>query len=150
MMRPAARGFTLVECMVTIVIVTAVVGAIGTFTTQVLRSDNQAKVRTIATHIAEQLIEEWSATNDITSFNFTAAPAVGGTSSVTYTPASPVVPVTFTITASRKYGTAPTSDGSGSSSFDNGFELRVITLSWSQPTAPSTGSVTMVNGSVLP
>jgi len=53
------RGFTLIEALVTLVIISVSLLALGAFTIQVLSTDNTARHRTVATHLAEQELEKW-------------------------------------------------------------------------------------------
>ncbi|HXH64780.1 MAG TPA: prepilin-type N-terminal cleavage/methylation domain-containing protein [Mariprofundaceae bacterium] len=57
------NGFTLIEAMVAMVIAATILLAMGLFTVAVMRSDNTAKQRTVATHVAEQQLEQWFSTN---------------------------------------------------------------------------------------
>jgi prepilin-type N-terminal cleavage/methylation domain-containing protein len=61
--RGQERGFTLIEAMVAMVISAVILLAMGIFTVAVMRSDNTAKQRTVATHVAEQQLEQWFSTN---------------------------------------------------------------------------------------
>jgi prepilin-type N-terminal cleavage/methylation domain-containing protein len=61
--RDTENGFTLIEAMVAMVISAVVLLALGLFTITVMRSDNTAKQRTVATHVAEQQLEQWYSTN---------------------------------------------------------------------------------------
>lgn len=56
-------GFTLIELMVALVIISVSLLALGAFTLAVLSSDNEARQRTVATHIAEQELEKWFASD---------------------------------------------------------------------------------------
>ncbi len=97
-------GFTLIESMVTLVVISAGLLALGSFTIGVLRSDATARARIVATHVAEQMLEEWSATGDLdTTFGF-SVPAAPTNSSSTNTqtgsyPASDIN-ITYALTAS--------------------------------------------------
>jgi prepilin-type N-terminal cleavage/methylation domain-containing protein len=61
--RDTENGFTLIEAMVAMVISAVILLALGLFTITVMRSDNTAKQRTVATHVAEQQLEQWYSTN---------------------------------------------------------------------------------------
>jgi prepilin-type N-terminal cleavage/methylation domain-containing protein len=61
--RGKENGFTLIEAMVAMVISAVILLAMGIFTVAVMRSDNTAKQRTVATHVAEQQLEQWFSTN---------------------------------------------------------------------------------------
>jgi len=71
-------GFTLIELMVTMVIISVSLLALGAFTLAVLSSDNVARQRTVATHIAEQELENWFQSNTAPA-QTTAYPGVNGT-----------------------------------------------------------------------
>jgi len=53
------KGFTLIEVMVAMVIMAVTLLALGAFTLTVLNADNIARQRTVATHLAEQELENW-------------------------------------------------------------------------------------------
>lgn len=53
------NGFSLIEAMVAMLIVSVTLLALGMMTLGVMRSDNTANVRTIAMNIAEKTLEEW-------------------------------------------------------------------------------------------
>jgi len=53
------RGFTLVELLVALVIISVGLLALGAFTIGVLKSDKVAQQRTVAVHLAEQELEKW-------------------------------------------------------------------------------------------
>lgn len=61
--RGKENGFTLIEAMVAMVISAVILLAMGMFTLSVMRSDNTAKQRTVATHVAEQQLEQWFSSN---------------------------------------------------------------------------------------
>jgi prepilin-type N-terminal cleavage/methylation domain-containing protein len=71
------QGFTLIETMVAMVIASVVLLAMGLFTLSVLRSDNLAKQQTVATHVAQQALEQWFSTN--TAPSQTTTTVVNGT-----------------------------------------------------------------------
>lgn len=56
-------GFTLIEALVTLVIISVSLLALGAFTLTVLSTDNTARHRTVATHLAEQELERWFQTD---------------------------------------------------------------------------------------
>ncbi len=62
-MREGEGGFTLVEALVTLVIISVSLLALGAFTLTVLATDNTARHRTVATHLAEQELERWFKTD---------------------------------------------------------------------------------------
>jgi len=61
------QGFTLIETMVAMVIAAVVLLAMGLFTLSVMRADNTAKQQTVATHVAQQALEQWFSTNSMPS-----------------------------------------------------------------------------------
>jgi len=57
------QGFTLVEILVTLVIVSVGMLALGSFYTSMISQESIAQERITAVHMAEQLMEDWSASN---------------------------------------------------------------------------------------
>ncbi len=57
------RGFTLIEAMLAMVIVSIGVLALQTFYTSILQSEVTSEARLTAVHMAEQIIEEWQQSN---------------------------------------------------------------------------------------
>ena len=102
-------GFTLIEGMISLIIISIGLLALGSFTVSVLRADANARARTLATHIAEQMIEEWSASGSLTAYGNLAIPAAGGSETSTYT--STDINVTYTLTAEASSMRAPISNG---------------------------------------
>lgn len=68
-----SAGFTLIELMVALVVISVSLLALGAFTLAVLSSDNVARQRTVATQLAEQELEKWFQSNtapaQTTTFN---------------------------------------------------------------------------------
>lgn len=58
-----AKGFTLIETLVALLIISISLLALGAFTIAVLSSDNVAVQRSIAVHLAEKKLEQWNAAN---------------------------------------------------------------------------------------
>lgn len=56
-------GFTLIETLVAMLIISFSLLALGAFTIAVLSSDSVAIQRNVATHIAEEYMEDWAATD---------------------------------------------------------------------------------------
>jgi len=56
-------GFTLIEAMVTLLIVSVGMLALGTFYLSLIGSESDAQKRLAAVHMAEQLIEDWQKNN---------------------------------------------------------------------------------------
>ena len=110
----SARGFTLVETMVTLVILSIGMLALGTFYISLMDSQKVAQERLMAVHLAEQVIEYWQndASDRYPSVSNTCSLSAGGsalvsgfTASSTCTPAS--FPVAYTIAASASTAQAP-------------------------------------------
>lgn len=57
--KEGTRGFTLVEVLVSLVIISVGMLALGAFTLSVLASDNLSRQRTVATGLAEQELDRW-------------------------------------------------------------------------------------------
>jgi len=57
------KGFTLIEVLVAMVIISISLLALGAFTIQVLSSDNVAFQRAVATNVASRQMENWASTN---------------------------------------------------------------------------------------
>lgn len=53
------KGFTLVEAMVAMVVISTSLLAMAAFTLAVMRSDNTAQQRTVGMQLAEQALEQW-------------------------------------------------------------------------------------------
>ena len=98
------QGFTLIEAMITLVIISVGLLALGSLTVSVMRSDANAKARTMATHLAEQMLEEWSATGALATFGVvmpatpTDVATMNTSAAALYT--STDINVTYTLTAS--------------------------------------------------
>ena len=58
-----AQGFTLIETMVTLLIVSVGMLALGSFYVALIGSESDAQKRLAAVHMAEQLIEDWQKNN---------------------------------------------------------------------------------------
>ncbi len=104
-------GFTLIEGMIALIVISIGLLALGSFTISVLRADANARARILATHIAEQMLEEWAATSDLATYGL-SAPSAGSSVTGTYTPAD--INVTYTLTAEASSMIAPIPDGAGS------------------------------------
>lgn len=89
-----SRGFTLVETMVTLVILSVGMLALGTFYVSVMDSQHIAQERLMAVHLAEQVIEDWQKdSND-------RLPNISGTCVLSTRASTPTYPVTVTCTPS--------------------------------------------------
>jgi len=111
------RGFTLIESMIALMVISIGLLAIGSFTISVMSADALARERIMATHIAEQVLEEWAQTGALATFGITtpATPvsiADTDTQTATYTPTA-VVSVAYTISATANAMIAPLPDGAG-------------------------------------
>ncbi len=70
-MRHLERGFSLIEGLVTMLIVTVGMLALGSFYLAAIKSESRAQERVAATHFAEQILENWQVMT--TTGNFTPA-----------------------------------------------------------------------------
>jgi len=82
------RGFTLIEIMVAMLIASVTLLALGAFTIAVLSQDNVARQRVVATHLGEQMVDEWMGTTQLPNPPFVVQP-VPGTPAVVVQAASP-------------------------------------------------------------
>ncbi|MDQ6973737.1 MAG: prepilin-type N-terminal cleavage/methylation domain-containing protein [Mariprofundaceae bacterium] len=69
------QGFTLVEILIALVIVSVGMLALGSFYTAMISQEGIAQERITAVHMAEQLIEDWQANNVIPTPNCLVAGA---------------------------------------------------------------------------
>ena len=114
--RDGEAGFTLIESMIALVVISVGLFAIGSFTISALSADALARERIMANHVASLLLEEWAQTGDVASFGITApsAPSTASgvnSTSASYTPGQLSVQYTITVSTSRML--APLPDGSG-------------------------------------
>lgn len=132
-----AKGFTLVETMVTLVILSIGMLALGTFYVSVMDSQHVAQERLMAVHLAEQVIEDWQKdSNDrlpnisSTCVLSTRASAPSYPVSVTCTPSTLSVAYTIWSNTSQAQAPLPTSPNDGGdplASANNGtFSIRNI------------------------
>jgi len=106
-----AHGFTLIEILVTLLIVSVGMLALGSFFGSSIRIEGMAQERIAAVHMAEQLIEDWQKTNtpptpDCTVAGVAAGALVLGTT-LTNCKANNGVPVAFSLLLTQKVATAP-------------------------------------------
>jgi len=103
------RGFTLVEILVALVIISVGMLALGSFYTSMIQQESVAQERIEAVNMAEQLIEDWERTNTPPTPNCTAAqPLVVGTQLKGCTVAvGQGVPVSFDILINERAAQAP-------------------------------------------
>jgi len=78
------KGFTLVEVLVALVVISVGMLALGAFYTSMIKQESIAQERIEAVHMAEQLIEDWERTNkpptpNCTVPNGTVKPLIVGT-----------------------------------------------------------------------
>ncbi|MDQ6952499.1 MAG: type II secretion system protein [Mariprofundaceae bacterium] len=104
-------GFTLIEILVTLVIVSVGMLALGTFFASSIRTEGIAQERIAAVHMAEQLIESWQNTNtpptpDCSVAGVQAGILVVGTT-LANCRANNGVPVVFSLLLSQTPATAP-------------------------------------------
>ena len=92
-------GFTLIEILVTLVIVSVVVLSLGNFTISMVGSGQVSRDRLTAVHIAEQVLEFWQ--HDASDFAPTVAAA---DCSLSASGALPTYPLTATCTPSSGSG----------------------------------------------
>jgi type IV pilus modification protein PilV len=70
------KGFSLIEVLVTLLIVSVGMLALGSFFVTSIRSEGQAQQRLAAVHLAEQIIEDWQKSNATPTPNCKVAGAV--------------------------------------------------------------------------
>jgi len=123
-------GFTLIETVVAMVIIMIIMLGSSSFITWSLSQDSLARERTIATHVAEKLMEEWAATNDLNSYGFTVAPGAGGTTTKTFT--VPELNTTLTLVAKTSVMKAPSPDASANPDLTGTPQplVRLIRVQW--------------------
>ena len=104
------RGFTLIEVLVTLLIVSVGMLALGAFFTTSIHQEGVAQERIAAVHMAEQIIEAWQDGNAVPTPDCTVSGAVPtlviGTTT-TNCRASNGVPVAFDLTLREAPATAP-------------------------------------------
>jgi len=105
------RGFTLIEILITLVIVSVGMLALGKFFAAAINQEGAAQERIAAVHMAEQLLEEWQQANtpptpDCTVNGVAAGALVVGTAIIGCR-ANNGVPVGFDILLSTTPATAP-------------------------------------------
>ena len=108
------RGFTLVEVLVALVVISVGMLALGSFYTSMIQQESVAQERITAVHMAEQLIEDWERDNQIPTPNCIAAPntkpvpLVLGTATIACKVAvSTAIPMTYDILIDEKPAKAP-------------------------------------------
>lgn len=111
-MRSFERGFTLVEVLVTLVIISFGMLALGSFYAESLSQESVAQERLAAVHMAEQLIEDWQKSNapptpDCTFSTGVAASALEVGKEILKCRANQGIPVQFDILISESDALAP-------------------------------------------
>ncbi|MDQ6998084.1 MAG: prepilin-type N-terminal cleavage/methylation domain-containing protein [Mariprofundus sp.] len=114
MNRIDVAGFTLIEVLVALVIVSVAVLSLGSFTVSTMTSGQESRERLTAVHLAEQVLESWQQStkdyapvigNDcLATLNNTVLPTYPF--SVTCTPASGIA-ISYTMNVSRASVTGP-------------------------------------------
>jgi len=111
------QGFTLVEILVTLVIVSVGMLALGAFYTSMISQESIAQERISAVHMAEQLIEDWEA-NDSLATPTTPTPdclvagaavtlVVGTATQNCVAPITKGIPIAYTILLNETAAQAP-------------------------------------------
>jgi len=106
------QGFTLVEILVTLVIVSVGMLALGSFYTSMISQESIAQERITAVHMAEQLIEDWELNNLIPTPNCQVAGtvptlALGVTTTGCKALATTGIPITYEILLIERPALAP-------------------------------------------
>ncbi len=140
--RPSTAGFTLIEILIALVIVSVAILSLGSFAVSIIDSGQQSRERLSAVHLAEQVLEFWQRdTNDYVPTLATDCALTAATSapsypvSVTCTPATGVA-ISYTVVASNTQASGPLpSDLNSFQSFTSaGLTLtpmtKVVTVSW--------------------
>jgi len=130
-----SRGFTLVEILITLLIVSVGMLALGSFFASSIKQESLAQERIAAVHMAEQIIEDWQRTNTLPTPDCTVA-GVAATALVVGTAingcvANSGVPVSFSIVINETAATAPLP-----SAHPNGPAAAGVLLSGINPNAP--------------
>jgi len=137
-------GFTLIEILVTLVIVSVAVLALGNFTISMVGSGQVSRERLAAVHIAEQVLEYWQHDNNdyapvvsAADCSLSAAASVPAYPvSVTCTPASGGSSA-FTIVNDQVQATGPLASNLSvfqnftKQAYNNTPQTKVVTVSWS-------------------
>jgi len=77
------EGFTLIEILVALTIVSVGVLALGSFSISTLGSGQTSRERLIAVHLAEQLLEDWQQTDKLPKLDYCKPTVAWNTSTVT-------------------------------------------------------------------
>lgn len=137
------RGFTLIEILIALVIVSVGVLALGGFGVTSLSSSQLANERLTAVHLAEQVLEQWQndASDNPPGLN-SSCQSTGGTVTAPATQTcAPVagVGITYSIAVSKAAASGPQPSGGGSVTFANFVGIngsaapvtKVVSVAWS-------------------
>lgn len=97
--RAEETGFTLIEILIALVIVSVGILALGNFGVASMSSGQTSRERLTAVHLAEQIIESWQSTDVLPTLDTTYCQSASAWSSSTATSVAPC-PTTDTITTS--------------------------------------------------
>lgn len=136
------KGFTLIEVMVTLLLVSIMLLALGAFSLSIMNNNIVSNERLAAVHLAEQAIETWQRDSNDSFPNIasdcsmtTATSAPGYPVQDTCTPATGIQ-ISFTITASVASVKAPLATGSGlqtlsaTTDHPNTPKVKLVTVAW--------------------
>jgi prepilin-type N-terminal cleavage/methylation domain-containing protein len=141
--RPSTSGFTLIEILITLVIVSVALLSLGSFAISIIDSGQQSRERLSAVHLAEQVLEFWqhdsndfvpSIASDCVLTTGSSIPSPSITATCTPTTG---VSMAHTVVASNTQASGPLpSNLSAFQSFTSaGLTLtpmtKVVTVSWS-------------------
>ncbi len=136
-------GFTLIETLVALVIVSVAALSIGSFTISIVSSDQASRERATAVSLAEQVLEYWQ--HDTNDYAPTIATADCGLTTTTTTPAYPVnvtclpvsgmkIPYTIITDQQQAVGPLPTSLTTFKNFTKQGYNItpktKAVTVSW--------------------
>ncbi|MDQ7003886.1 MAG: prepilin-type N-terminal cleavage/methylation domain-containing protein [Ghiorsea sp.] len=109
------KGFSLVEVMITLLMVTVGMLALGSFYLASIKSERMAQERVSAVHLAEQILEDWQSTNTLPTPDCKVAGVAAGALVLDTTTASCVlnngIPAPFDILISESPVKAPIPSG---------------------------------------
>lgn len=92
--RPSTAGFTLIEILITLVIVSVAILSLGSFAVSIIDSGQQSRERLSAVHLAEQVLEFWQ--RDANDY----VPALAPDCALTPAASAPSYPASSTCTPS--------------------------------------------------